>query len=83
MPVTTGDVFEKFSSENKLISVSELVAKLNSEVYPEVVEGIQLYSPGYTSDSPDNFSLESFTLMLKDFYGSDPRNYLNVLKAVF
>ena len=60
--------------------------QINSEQFPEVVDGATLYLPTYHAGGPEGegmLTLDGLSLLLSDLYASRPQDYRAVVVSLF
>ena len=69
---------------SKDIEIQQLVSKLNSEIHPELIDGIQNFISCYTTiDENQLISLDSFILFHQDLFSSNKLNYKTILSDIW
>lgn len=71
-PVTA--TFKRLSNGANDLSVSDMIGALNRDVYPDIAEGIQLFSDPYTGGS-NVISMSEFVRMHEDMYHARPEHF--------
>ena len=80
------EIFATFGGDAVAASALLERMQINSEQFPEVVDGVSLYLPMYLAGGPEGDSLltlEALSLLLSDLYASRPQDYEAVAKSLF
>ena len=81
---TSADHFNYlFSEKADAIEIIDLLSKINTAEYYEVIDGLGLYLSAYAVEAPGLILRKEFNLLLKDFYVSAPLDYAAVMSKLF
>ena len=85
---TPKEIFAMLSPDGDAVPASVVLERMqiNSEQFPEVVDGVTLYLPTYHAGGPEGegmLTLDGLSLLLSDLYASRPQDYRAVVVSLF